>query len=56
MNRSEEIRDFLGKDALSGSVHESGRTPRPLQETPDPRRAEFHLIWPAISSLGDQTS
>ena len=32
MNRSEEIRDFLGKDALSGSVHESGRTPRPLQE------------------------
>ena len=56
MNRSEEIRDFLGKDALSGSVHKIRTHAATAARTPDPRRAEFHLIWPAISSLGDQTS
>ena len=54
MNRSEEVRDFYERMPIRPRSRLRTHTATSAR-TPDPRRAEFHLIWPAILSLGDQT-
>jgi hypothetical protein len=54
VNRGEEIRDFYERIPYPAPLT-SPDAHCDLCKNPDPCPAEFHLIWPAILSLGDQT-